>query len=86
MQEICDRLSPGTIAVFVERWLARLPLPFTTKDRDAGYWWETSMRQIEISRTIVFWRPTAFVDTGIIPRTAIPCQILDTSCVQPRTV
>jgi Trypsin-like peptidase domain/NACHT domain len=32
------------------------------------------------------WRPTAFVDTGIIPRTAIPCQILDTSCVQPRTV
>lgn len=57
VQEICDRLGPGTIAVFVERWLARLPLPFTTKDRDAGYWWETSMRQIEISRTIVFDAP-----------------------------
>jgi hypothetical protein len=57
VQEICDRLGPGTITVFVERWLARLPLPFTTKDRDAGYWWETSMRQIEISRTIVFDAP-----------------------------
>jgi hypothetical protein len=57
LQEICDRLGPGTITVFVERWLARLPLPFTTKDRDAGYWWETSMRQIEISRTIVFDAP-----------------------------
>lgn len=48
VQEICDRLGPGTITVFVERWLARLPLPFTTKDRDAGYWWETSMRQIDL--------------------------------------
>jgi hypothetical protein len=26
-------------------------------DRDAGYWWECSMRQIEISRTIVFDAP-----------------------------
>jgi hypothetical protein len=57
LQEICDRLGPGTITVLIERWLARLPLPFTEKDRDAGYWWETSMRQIEISRTIVFDAP-----------------------------
>ncbi len=40
--------------MFVQRWLHRLPLPFTPKDRDAGYWCETSMRQIEVSRTIVF--------------------------------
>jgi hypothetical protein len=57
LQDICDRLGPGTITVFVERWLARLPLPFTTKDRDAGYWWETSMRQIEVSRTMMFDAP-----------------------------
>jgi hypothetical protein len=57
LQEICDRLGSGTINVFVQRWLARLPLPLTDKDRDAGYWWETSMRQIEISRTIVFDAP-----------------------------
>jgi hypothetical protein len=57
LQDICDRLGPGTINVFVQRWLTRLPLPLTDKDRDAGYWWETSMRQIEISRTIVFDAP-----------------------------
>ena len=57
LQAICDRLGPGTINVFVQRWLARLPLPFTDTDRDAGYWWETSMRQIEMSRTLVFDAP-----------------------------
>ena len=43
--------------MFVQRWLHRLPLPFGPKDHDAGYWWETSMRQVEISRTIVFDAP-----------------------------
>jgi hypothetical protein len=57
LQAICDRLGPGTINAFVERWLARLPLPLTDTDRDAGYWWETSMRQVEVSRTIVFDAP-----------------------------
>lgn len=57
LQAICDRLGSGVITVFLQRWFARLPLPFTEKDRDAGYWWETSMRQIEISRTMVFDAP-----------------------------
>lgn len=57
LQVICDRLGPGTINVFVQRWLARLPLPLTDTDRDAGYWWETSMRQVEVARTIVFDAP-----------------------------
>jgi hypothetical protein len=57
LQAICDRLGPGTIDVFVQRWLHRLPLPLEPKDHDAGYWWETSMRQVEISRTIVFDAP-----------------------------
>jgi hypothetical protein len=43
--------------VFTQRWLHRLSLPFTTRDHDAGYWWETSMRQVEVSRTIVFDAP-----------------------------
>ena len=30
--------------------------PFTDADRDAGYWWETSMRQAEFAR-IVFDAP-----------------------------
>ena len=34
-----------------------LPLPLTDADRAAGYWWELSMRQIEVSRTLVFDAP-----------------------------
>ena len=54
LQAICDRFGPGTVQVWFERWMARLPLPLTDADRDAGYWWELSMRQIETSRTLVF--------------------------------
>jgi hypothetical protein len=57
LQAICDRLGPGTINVFFERWMARLPLPLDPPDRAAGYWWELSMRQVEVSRTIVFDAP-----------------------------
>ena len=54
LQQICDRFGPGTVQVWFERWMARIPLPLTGADRDAGYWWELSMRQIETSRTLVF--------------------------------
>jgi hypothetical protein len=57
LQEICDRLGPGTIQVFFQRWMAVLPLPLTEHDRVAGYWWELSVRQIEVSRTMVFDAP-----------------------------
>ena len=54
LQDICDRFGPGTVQVWFERWMARFPLPLTSADRDAGYWWELSMRQTETSRTLVF--------------------------------
>lgn len=54
LQQICDRFGPGTVQVWFERWMARIPLPLGDADRDAGYWWELSMRQIETSRTLVF--------------------------------
>ncbi len=57
LQEICDRLQPGTIEVFAQRWLHRLPMPFGPADQRAGYWWEISMRQVEVSRTLVFDAP-----------------------------
>jgi hypothetical protein len=57
LQAICDRLRPGTINVFFQRWLARLPLPLTPANRDAGYWWELSMAQVEVSRTLVLTQP-----------------------------
>ena len=57
LQRICDALQPGTISVFFQRWLARLPLPLGAADQRAGYWWECSMAQVEVSRTIVFTQP-----------------------------
>jgi hypothetical protein len=57
LQRICDMLGSGTIRVFCERWWARLPLPLTEADRAAGYWWDISMRQVEVSRTMIFDAP-----------------------------
>jgi hypothetical protein len=57
LQAICDRLGAGTINVFFQGWLARLPLPLTDADSHAGYWWELSMAQTEVSRTLVFDAP-----------------------------
>jgi hypothetical protein len=57
LQELCDMIQAGTLRTFFERWMTRLPLPLTLADRAAGFWWELSMRQIEVSRTLVFDDP-----------------------------
>jgi hypothetical protein len=57
LQAMCDRLGPADIWAFFERWMARIPTPLSDEDRAAGYWWELSMRQVEVSRTIVFDQP-----------------------------
>jgi hypothetical protein len=57
LQQLCDRLGPAEIQGFFDRWIAQIPTPLTDTDRAAGYWWELSMRQVEVSRTIVFDDP-----------------------------
>lgn len=57
LQDICDRLGPTEIEAFFDRWMALIPTPFTVADREAGYWWELSMRQVEVSRTMVVDAP-----------------------------
>jgi len=57
LQAICDRLGPNQIHSFFERWMGVIPTPLEAPDRAAGFWWELSMRQIEVSRTIVFDAP-----------------------------
>lgn len=57
LQAICDRLGPADIEAFFARWMAVIPTPLDARDRAAGYWWELSMRQVEVSRTIVFDQP-----------------------------
>ena len=54
LQTICDRLGPEHIQAWFDRWTAAIPLPLSGADREAGFWWELSMRQIETSRTLVF--------------------------------
>ncbi len=65
LQAICDGLGPADLQGFFDRWLARIPTPLDDRDRAAGYWWELSMRQIEVSRTLVVDTPArarAFFD------------------------
>ena len=57
LQTICDQLNAARIQLFFERWMRHIPTPLTAADRAGGYWWELSMRQIEMSRTIVFDAP-----------------------------
>ena len=57
LQEICDSLGPEQVQAFFDRWIEVIPTPFTEVDRAAGYWWELSMRQVEVSRTLVFDDP-----------------------------
>jgi hypothetical protein len=57
LQEICDRFGPADVAEFFDRWMAVIPTPLTQADRAGGYWWELSMRQVEVSRTLVFDDP-----------------------------
>jgi hypothetical protein len=57
LQAICDSFSPEHVQAFFDRWITRIPTPLTDDDRTAGYWWELSMRQVEVSRTLVLDDP-----------------------------
>src|SRR5260221_533834 len=48
LQAICDRFGPSDAQAFFDRWTAVIPVPFTAADRAAGYWWQLSMRQVEV--------------------------------------
>ena len=57
LQTICDRFGPGDVQAFFDRWISVIPVPLTAHDHTHGYWWELSMRQVEVSRTLVFDDP-----------------------------
>ena len=57
LQAICDRFGPADVQALFDRWIGCLPTPLTDHDRAAGYSWELSMRQVEVSRTLVFDDP-----------------------------
>jgi hypothetical protein len=57
LQAICDSFGPDHVQALFDRWITQIPTPLCAEDRAAGYWWELSMRQVELSRTLVFDAP-----------------------------
>jgi len=57
LQGICDRFGPADVQGFFDRWMRVIPAPLTGEDHQGGYRWELSMRQVEVSRTLVLDDP-----------------------------
>jgi hypothetical protein len=57
LQKICDALGPEEIERVFRKWLRRIPLPLRPEDRQAGYDWDLSIWQMEVSLTQIFDRP-----------------------------
>jgi hypothetical protein len=56
LQDLGDRLSEGKIDALLRQWLRRLPHPFARQDRQAGYRYQLSILQLELSLTQVLDR------------------------------
>lgn len=57
LRRTAARLSAAHIQRYFDRWLYRLPTPFTARDQRAGYVHQLSILQLEVSCTEVFDRP-----------------------------
>jgi hypothetical protein len=57
LQKICDALGPEDVERVFRKWLRRIPLPLRPEDRQAGYDWDLSIWQMEVSLTQIFDRP-----------------------------
>jgi hypothetical protein len=57
LQKICDSLGAEDIERVFRKWLRRIPLPLRPEDRRAGYDWDLSIWQMEVSLTQIFDRP-----------------------------
>src|ERR1700682_429288 len=57
LQQICDSLGPEESDRVFRKWLRRIPLPLRPQDREAGYDWDLSIWQAEVSLTQIFDRP-----------------------------
>src|SRR5262245_53406259 len=72
LKQLCDGLSAYKINALLRKWLARIPHPFTPKDRAAGYRYDISNLQAEFSLTQVLDRPdTATVRSEEVMRVRV---------------
>jgi hypothetical protein len=51
LQAICDSFGPAQIYTLLDKWLKRLPDPFTPADRAAGFGYDVSILQAEFCLT-----------------------------------
>ena len=58
-QRICDQFDEYKIEAFFRKWLRRLPHPFSSRDRRAGYRYDLSILQGEFSLTQIWDRPAS---------------------------
>src|SRR5262249_56228322 len=59
VQAICDGLSEDPIEALLRKGLARLPHPYPAADRAAGYRYQASILQVELSLTQMLDAPVA---------------------------
>jgi hypothetical protein len=59
VQNICDSLTGEKIEALARKWLARLPSAFTDEDDAAGYRYDISVLQVELSLTQMLDRPVS---------------------------
>ena len=59
LQAICDAFGPRHIQALLDKWLARLPHPFTADDRAAGFEYALSILQAEFSLTQMLDAPVS---------------------------
>jgi hypothetical protein len=59
LQALCDRLSEEKIDALLRKWLRQLPHPFAPRDRQAGYRYQLSILQLELSLTQVLDQPVS---------------------------
>jgi DNA-binding HxlR family transcriptional regulator len=59
LHALSDGLSAAKIEALLRKWLRLLPHPFSARDRQAGYRYDLSILQIELSLTQVLDRPLA---------------------------
>ena len=77
LQQICDTLSAERIDALLRKWLRRLPHPFTTAYRKAGYRYAISILKAEFSLTQVLDRPASinvyYKNTRVKPHESPRC-------------
>ena len=59
LERICDHFDEYKNEAFFRKWLRRLPHPFSSRDRRAGYRYDLSILQGEFSLTQIWDRPAS---------------------------